>query len=618
MRYRAGSKTSIAAALLAVILAAAPSAAHPALFSDLTLAQAKELARKQNKLLLVDFTAAWCPPCGQMDKTTWEDPKVASWIKEHAIAIQIDVDKEKVIAEQMFITTLPSIVAYYGKDTESDRVQGLQDSDDVISWLTAVYNGATATDKLQHKVDLDSTDATKLFEQSRDRRELVRAQLQAGNYDKALENLVWLWQNMSKGSRELTTERIAFLPQDMSELVSKFPIAKTRLGKLRDECEFTNREDWIVLNHALGDDAMTLSWFEKVKNDREQSAKLKPLTPVLEPILLEHSHWADAGFLLKDWWTRLHHEHDLARKIAKFGADVDPFPAAAGRIYACLLAAGREDDAQKVWDESLKLENTIAVKEALVLTALDANQFKPNYETVLDEVVHGTTSDGNAAAAGASFFRFGVAYRRLKALDKALANFSKSIELSPTEPTYYDAREAVLCDLNKFDKALVDADHVIKIYPKSDRALISRGFIHLKQKQDDLAIKDFDAAIKLDPNNPLSYINKSAVYNRQGKFQLAYQAASRAVQLDAQNAGGFCNRGEAAFKLLKYDEALSDLTKSIDIGKSLCGGENFFFRAKVYDALGKRDLAEQDRKTANSLGYVDDGNQTRLQEKTHR
>ena len=185
-------------------------------------------------------------------------------------------------------------------------------------------------------------------------------------------------------------------------------------------------------------------------------------------------------------------------------------------------------------------------------------------------------------------------------------NFNKAIELSPTEPTFYDARESVLCDLKQFDKALADADHVIQIYPKSDRAYISRGFIHLKQKNDALALKDFEEAIKLNPNDPLSLINESAVYVRQGKYQLAFDAADKAVKLDANNAGGFCNRGEAAFKLRNFEAALADLSKSIDIGKTLCGGENFYYRAKVYDALGKTDLANLDKQSAKELGFMPD------------
>lgn len=593
MKNRLGSCLALSLALVCQGMVAA----HPALFSDLTLAEAKALAKKEGKLLLVDFTAAWCPPCGEMDKTTWVDPKVVKWIKDNAIAIQIDVDKEKSIAADLKVVAMPSLVVFKDKPVEVDRVLGFQDGDELISWLTANNSGVTSMDKMQQQLEtVKGKGGEKEFDA---RLELARAQFQAGRFADSQENFVWLWQNMAKINPELRLVRLTMLPQEIFELVAKYPAAKIRFGKLRDEVELTNLEDWITLNHALGDDNLSFAWFEKAKNDPAQSAKLKEVAFKLEPIFIKAGRWADAAVFIRDPLVQLRNRYEMSQDVLKHTEDMNPFPQEAGRMYACLLAAGRNEEAEKVADESLKLEDTPDVREALVFTAFDAGQVKPALQARLDNI-NATSTDG------AGYYKRGAVYLKLKVFDKALANFSKAIELSPTEPTYYDARESVLCDLKQFDKALADADHMIQIYPQSDRAYISRGFIHLKQKNDALALKDFEAAIKLNPNDPLGLINESAVYARQGKYQLAFEAADKAVKLDANNAGGFCNRGEAAFKLQKFEIALADLTKSIDIGKTLCGGENFYYRAKVYEALGKNDLAELDKQSAKELGFVPD------------
>jgi thiol:disulfide interchange protein len=82
----------------------------PPLFSDLDYASAREAARGQGKLLLVDATAAWCGPCQMMDRTTWIDPPVVEWIRQHAIAIQIDVDAEAATAKQLEIRAMPTVI----------------------------------------------------------------------------------------------------------------------------------------------------------------------------------------------------------------------------------------------------------------------------------------------------------------------------------------------------------------------------------------------------------------------------------------------------------------------------------------------------------------------------
>ncbi|CAN5374639.1 hypothetical protein BH10CYA1_BH10CYA1_20450 [soil metagenome] len=582
-------------ALSLAIVCQAMAVAHPAMFSEMTLAEAKAQAKKEGKLLLVDFTAAWCPPCGEMDKTTWEDPRVVKWIKANAIAIQIDVDKEKSIASDLKVVAMPSLVVFKDKADEVDRTLGFQDGEELISWLTAINSGVTSMDKMQQQLE---TARGKGGEKELDARyDLARAQFQAGRYADSQENFLWLWQNMAKINPALRLVRLTMLSQEISDLIAKYPAAKVRFGKLRDEVELTNLDDWITLNHGLGDDNLSFIWFEKAKGDPAQSSKLREVAFKLEPIFIKAGRWSDAAVFLKEPITQLRSRYEMSQDVLKHTEGVNPFPRVAGTMYACLLAAGRNEEAERVAEESLKLENTPEVIESLVFSAFDAGQLQPSLQARLDDV-DSTPSDG------AGYYKRGAIYLKLKVLDKALANFSKAIELLPTEPTYYDAREAVLCDLKHFDKALADADHVIQIYPKSDRAYISRGFIHLKQKNDALALKDFEEAIKLNPNDPLSLINESAVYERQGKYQLAFEAADKAVKLDANNAGGFCNRGEAAFKLRKFEVALADLSKSIDIGKTLCGGENFYYRAKVYEALGKTELANLDKQSAKEMGYL--------------
>ena len=64
---------------------------------------------QSEKPVLVDFYAEWCGPC-QMMKPRILD--VAERIGEDAKVIQIDVDKEKEIAERFRIQSVPTLIIF--------------------------------------------------------------------------------------------------------------------------------------------------------------------------------------------------------------------------------------------------------------------------------------------------------------------------------------------------------------------------------------------------------------------------------------------------------------------------------------------------------------------------
>ena len=79
---------------LAVPLLSAQDHARPPVFQDLSLEQALALSSETGKLLVLDAMTAWCGPCKVMDRTTWVEPELVAWLEEHAIAIQLDMDRQ--------------------------------------------------------------------------------------------------------------------------------------------------------------------------------------------------------------------------------------------------------------------------------------------------------------------------------------------------------------------------------------------------------------------------------------------------------------------------------------------------------------------------------------------
>ncbi len=55
--------------------------------------EAFELARSENRPILVDVGASWCHWCNVMDESTYDDPEVARIINEFFVPIKVDRDE---------------------------------------------------------------------------------------------------------------------------------------------------------------------------------------------------------------------------------------------------------------------------------------------------------------------------------------------------------------------------------------------------------------------------------------------------------------------------------------------------------------------------------------------
>lgn len=97
--------------------------------------EASTLARKDNRLIMVKFTAEWCGPCKDMEQITFSNPSVASELG-HVVPVRVDVDSKdgKQLSDYYRVESLPTVVFMLPDGTEVSRMVGLYPPDMFLSF----------------------------------------------------------------------------------------------------------------------------------------------------------------------------------------------------------------------------------------------------------------------------------------------------------------------------------------------------------------------------------------------------------------------------------------------------------------------------------------------------
>jgi thiol:disulfide interchange protein len=137
MAGRAGLPLVVVAALATVAVVARLRAAGPdrvGWWDDLPAAQ-RAAAASGGKPILLDFTAEWCPPCGEMRRTTWTDPAVAAALAGRYVTVRVDADANPDLVRRYDAEYLPTLILIDAAGHEVRRSVGYLSPDDFRRWL---------------------------------------------------------------------------------------------------------------------------------------------------------------------------------------------------------------------------------------------------------------------------------------------------------------------------------------------------------------------------------------------------------------------------------------------------------------------------------------------------
>ena len=201
--------------------------------------------------------------------------------------------------------------------------------------------------------------------------------------------------------------------------------------------------------------------------------------------------------------------------------------------------------------------------------------------------------------AAAAYSNRGGAYREKGEFDDAIADFTKAIELEPDCADTFSNRGGAYRNKGEFDEAIADFTKAIDLEPDFTLAYYGLGLAYDDKGEIEKAIGNFDKAIELDPDYAEAYSDRGGAYARKGDFDIAIANYNKAIELNPDYAVAYNNRGIAYVGKAEVDTAIKDFTTAIELNPGYF--EAYNRRGTAYGLKGDLDTAINDFDKAIAL-----------------
>ena len=186
----------------------------------------------------------------------------------------------------------------------------------------------------------------------------------------------------------------------------------------------------------------------------------------------------------------------------------------------------------------------------------------------------------------------GVAYNIKGDFDRAIQDFNKAMQLHPDHANAYNNRGNAYSEKGDFDRAIEDYNKAIELNPDDAKAYNNRGIAYREKGDFDRAIEDYNKAIELDPDYAEPYINRGVAYDNKGDFDRAIADHHTAIKRKPNYAKAYNNRGVAYAKKGDYDRAIVDFNTAVQLNPDDAAA--YYNRGGAYYNKGTVDRAIED------------------------
>jgi len=181
-------------------------------------------------------------------------------------------------------------------------------------------------------------------------------------------------------------------------------------------------------------------------------------------------------------------------------------------------------------------------------------------------------------------------YSRIGKKQQAINDYTEAIKINPNFATAYNNRGSTRSDLDDKLGAINDFNEAIKIDPKHDSAYNNRGVYYSNLGNTQKAIDDFNEAIRINSKYATPYNNRGLAYSNLGNTQKAIDDFNEAIRINSKYAPAYNNRGVYYSNLGNKQKAIDDFNKAIEVDPSFATaynsrGMNWYDQGKIKEAL---------------------------------
>ncbi|HMS34849.1 MAG TPA: thioredoxin fold domain-containing protein [Ignavibacteria bacterium] len=146
--------------ILFILIVTKTTFAEDVSFSNGTYQEILDMAKQQNKIVMIDFVTDWCKWCVETDRKVYTNGDVSAFANEHQINWKIDAEKGEGpdLAKKYGVKGFPTIVFASSDGTEIDRIYGYLPAEQFIVKMKDYNNGVNTLGAIKKMLEADPND----------------------------------------------------------------------------------------------------------------------------------------------------------------------------------------------------------------------------------------------------------------------------------------------------------------------------------------------------------------------------------------------------------------------------------------------------------------------------